>query len=74
MNPCARSNGIIAKRFWIVYVRSMMRKDRLMDGGYGLCVDCGQRIGARRLLADPAVSLCLTCQGLAEVGTFARTL
>ena len=49
-------------------------QDRLLDGGYGVCIDCGERIDAKRLLADPAVSLCLTCQGLAEVETFAQTL
>ena len=42
-------------------------QDRLMDGAYGRCTDCGAEIGRRRLLADPAASLCITCQRSAEV-------
>ncbi|HYW71327.1 MAG TPA: TraR/DksA family transcriptional regulator [Pyrinomonadaceae bacterium] len=44
-------------------------QDRLIDGGYGLCGDCGMPIGEKRLRANPAASLCLTCQ---EVGEAAR--
>lgn len=40
--------------------------DRLMDGGYGRCRDCGEEIGDKRLVADPAASLCITCQRDAE--------
>ena len=36
--------------------------DRLIDGGHGRCTDCGEIIGAKRLVADPALSLCLVCQ------------
>ena len=41
-------------------------QDRLIDGGYGTCVECGKRIETKRLAADPAVSLCFHCQELAE--------
>lgn len=41
-------------------------QDRLMDGGYGWCIECGEQINARRLAADPAASFCLKCQTLAE--------
>jgi len=41
-------------------------QDRLIDGGFGLCSDCGKRISEKRLQADPAASLCLACQQLAE--------
>ena len=41
-------------------------QDRLMDGGYGVCSDCGKGINEKRLQADPAASLCLACQQLAE--------
>ena len=37
-------------------------QDRLLDGAYGGCVDCGEKIEPKRLAADPAASLCLTCQ------------
>lgn len=41
-------------------------QDRLLDGTYGKCVDCGEQISVGRLMADPAASLCLTCQKLVE--------
>jgi RNA polymerase-binding transcription factor DksA len=49
-------------------------QDRLLDGGYGVCIECGGRINTKRLLADPAVLLCLTCQGMSEGETFTATL
>jgi RNA polymerase-binding transcription factor DksA len=41
-------------------------QDRLMDGAYGRCTDCGTEIGSKRLEADPAVSLCIACQRNSE--------
>ena len=41
-------------------------QDRLIDGGYGRCDGCGNEIEDRRLAADPAVSLCITCQTATE--------
>jgi RNA polymerase-binding protein DksA len=41
-------------------------QDRLMDGAYGRCTDCGTEIDNRRLAADPTASLCITCQRSAE--------
>ena len=41
-------------------------QDRLLDGHYGKCVDCGEQISAGRLMADPAAYLCLACQKLVE--------
>lgn len=41
-------------------------QDRLMGGAYGRCMDCGAEISSRRLTADPATSLCLTCQESTE--------
>jgi len=37
-------------------------QDRLLDGGYGFCLECREPIGHKRLVADPAASLCLPCQ------------
>ena len=37
-------------------------QDRLIEGAYGWCADCGGEIGSERLSADPATSLCITCQ------------
>ncbi len=41
-------------------------QDRLMDGAYGRCADCGAEIGSKRLAADPATSLCIICQRSTE--------
>ncbi|HEU4794323.1 MAG TPA: TraR/DksA family transcriptional regulator, partial [Pyrinomonadaceae bacterium] len=41
-------------------------QDRLLDGTYGKCVDCGDQISVGRLTADPAAYLCLACQKLVE--------
>jgi hypothetical protein len=41
-------------------------QDRLLDGTYGKCVECGEQITAGRLMADPATQLCLKCQKLFE--------
>jgi RNA polymerase-binding protein DksA len=41
-------------------------QDRLMDGAYGRCADCGAEIANERLTADPAASLCITCQRSGE--------
>jgi RNA polymerase-binding transcription factor DksA len=40
--------------------------ERLEEGKYGLCVECGRKIGTRRLKYDPAAALCLRCQQAAE--------
>ena len=47
-------------------------QDRLMDGGYGRCLECGEQINAKRLAADPALSLCLKCQTQAETESINR--
>jgi RNA polymerase-binding transcription factor DksA len=35
---------------------------RLKDGTYGICVDCGGDVGYPRLKAFPAAARCVTCQ------------
>ncbi len=34
---------------------------RIKDGEYGYCLDCGDRINPARLTADPAIALCQDC-------------
>jgi RNA polymerase-binding transcription factor DksA len=41
-------------------------QDRLFDGGYGVCSDCGKKISEKRLLANPAASLCIDCQQMVD--------
>ena len=40
--------------------------ERLAAGTYGLCEDCGKRIPAARLEANPAAIRCIGCQKQAE--------
>lgn len=40
--------------------------DRLREGDYGLCVECGERIPAARLRALPEVQTCVRCQDRIE--------
>ena len=40
--------------------------DRLNDGEYGICVECGEKIAAARLRALPEVQTCVRCQDLLE--------
>jgi RNA polymerase-binding transcription factor DksA len=39
-------------------------QDRLIEGLYGRCIDCGEEIDRRRLAADPAAARCLSCQSM----------
>ena len=40
--------------------------DRIDDGSYGRCEDCGQDIARERLDAIPYASLCIRCEERAE--------
>ena len=46
--------------------RILAAQQRLDAGTYGICVDCGRRIGDERLEARPQVDRCLPCQERAE--------
>ena len=35
---------------------------RVADGSFGLCVDCGVEVGTARLHANPTAMRCLACQ------------
>jgi DnaK suppressor protein len=39
---------------------------RIADGSYGLCVDCGASIATARLHANPTALRCVGCQDKAE--------
>jgi DnaK suppressor protein len=41
--------------------------DRLEDGTYGLCADCGQEIDERRLKVRPFAVCCVSCQSEKEI-------
>ncbi|MGO4392392.1 TraR/DksA family transcriptional regulator [Variovorax sp. M-6] len=41
-------------------------QQRLADGLYGICADCGEEIPRERLLAQPTAIRCAACQTAAE--------
>jgi DnaK suppressor protein len=41
---------------------------RIEDGSYGQCLDCGEPIDERRLTAMPAAAYCVACQAVHEHG------
>ncbi len=42
---------------------------RLDEGTYGECSECGELIAVKRLEADPAAPLCIACANRAETDT-----
>lgn len=48
--------------FELERVRAALR--RMADGSYGRCLDCGEAIDLRRLLAMPTAAYCIACQPL----------
>lgn len=39
---------------------------RIEDGAYGLCEECGEPIGVERLKARPVTTLCIDCKNAEE--------
>ena len=48
--------------------------ERITEGIYGLCAECGNRIVEKRLANDPAVSFCVGCQAVSEADSSSLTL
>lgn len=44
----------------ITEIREALR--RIDEGTYGICEECGEDIGAARLMAHPMATLCVHCQ------------
>jgi DnaK suppressor protein len=40
---------------------------RLNDGEYGICQECGEEIGIERLKARPVTTLCIACKSNQEI-------
>ena len=49
-------------------------QDRLLEGTYGTCEDCGDKIERGRLAVNPCASLCLACQTIVDGEQKFRTL
>lgn len=41
-------------------------RQRLVEGTYGICLDCGEDIDLRRLAALPSTPYCTACQAIRE--------
>jgi len=41
--------------------------DRIEDGSYGVCEECGEDISAERLKARPVTTLCIDCKKRQEI-------
>ena len=46
--------------------RTLSALDRMQHGTFGACSDCGEPVGAERLLALPTAMRCVACQTQAE--------
>lgn len=55
----------------LVLVEEALR--RIADGTYGECLNCGEKIGTKRLDAIPWARYCVSCQEMAEREEFADT-
>lgn len=57
--------------------RRLIRKiqgaiQRIEDGTYGICEDCGEEISIARLKARPVTKLCINCKSRQEEGEYIR--
>lgn len=52
----------------IILVQIDEALERMDDGEYGVCVNCGQEVQPKRLEAVPWARYCITCQDLLERG------
>ena len=40
--------------------------ERIDSGTYGICEECGENIGVKRLMARPVTTLCIECKTIEE--------
>ncbi len=63
----SREQVLSARQRLVEYVRRLVvALDRLRDGGYGVCLECGEPIGVARLRVLPEAETCVTCQDRIE--------
>ena len=46
--------------------------ERIEDGSFGICEECGEEIGIKRLEARPVTTLCIDCKTKQEANEKAR--
>jgi len=66
----SREVGLATRELLMVRVNRLSAAlDRMSEGAYGTCVECGEAISAARLHAMPEVQSCVRCQdGIERVG------
>lgn len=52
----------IAKNAHDMLVQTEHALERIAQGGYGICENCGEPIGKGRLMAFPRATLCMRCK------------
>ena len=68
----ARLDRANAHRIEAELAQVVAAQRRLAEHGYGKCLDCGDPIDLRRLLALPATPFCAACQSTHESGRAPR--
>lgn len=63
----AAVDGAEAEQAALELEQVLAARRRLRDHSYGYCLDCGEAIDLRRLVAMPASAYCIRCQALHEV-------
>jgi len=53
-------------------IEAIKALQRIQDGTYGICVDCGRNIPAARLQVKPEATRCVGCQSEHEERTALR--
>ncbi|ATG21810.1 TraR/DksA family transcriptional regulator [Ralstonia mannitolilytica] len=61
-----RTNDVMLERYRTELAQLTAARDRMHQGRYGLCIDCGEPIAFLRLQAQPAAARCLPCQAKHE--------
>jgi RNA polymerase-binding transcription factor DksA len=62
----ARVHSPLKRRIAIPFIRAAL--ERIEEGSYGRCVDCGKPIAPARLRAVPGAIRCTPCQEEADRG------
>ena len=58
---------MLAQDGLFIYVpRGVVVEQRLLDGTYGICEECGDDISVPRLKARPVTRLCINCKAKQE--------
>jgi DnaK suppressor protein len=52
------------ERYLVVKIHEAL--DRIENGTYGLCEECGEKISEKRLMARPVTTLCMGCKSSQE--------